>query len=167
MLSCWNVIKYLGCLVHRTSHHSVFNHLQHTKTEREGPLYHVMYVSTEVDRWGRSPTTKRMTLSPFFGNVCSSIEPSNIRKVKNLLLILQDACTKCKVTLSLQLRKVILQRVGGHWCHKKSAPPIFGTPIPIFLGLRDSPFDLPLENWHPRVRTMTVIEAFPYSDVSS
>ena len=54
-----------------------------------------------------------------------------------------------------------------HWCHKKLAPPIFGTPIPIFLGLRDSPFDLRLENWHPQARTMTVIEVFPYSDVSS
>ena len=49
-------------------------------------------------------------------------------------------------------------------CHKKIGTPIFrhprstnpriyGTPIPIFLGLRDPTRDLPPENWNPRERT--------------
>ena len=80
-------------------------------------------------------------------------------------------------TLQVQHRRAQLLRVGGGGakivgksttqsvsspdlirCHKK-----IGTPIPIFLGLRDSTFDLPPENWH----MMTAIEAFPYVDVSS
>ena len=46
-------------------------------------------------------------------------------------------------------------------CHQKISTPNFwhpcsnnprirGTPIPIFLGLWDSTFDLPLEIWHPQ-----------------
>ena len=49
-------------------------------------------------------------------------------------------------------------------CHQKIGTPIFrhpratnprifGTPIPIFLGLRDPTRDLHPENWNPRERT--------------
>ena len=37
------------------------------------------------------------------------------------------------------------------WHPRPNNPRICGTPIPIFLGLRDSTFDFPPENWHPHV----------------
>lgn len=72
-------------------------------------------------------------------------------------------------------------RLVKHWCHQKigipnfwhpcsNNPKICGTPIPIFLGLRDSTFDLAqkfgiLER--KRVNTVTAIEEFLYLDVAS
>jgi len=55
-------------------------------------------------------------------------------------------------------------QIHGSWCHKKIGTPIFrhprsanpriyGTPISIFLGLRDPTRDLPPENWNSRERT--------------
>jgi len=66
-------------------------------------------------------------------------------------------------------------------CHRKIGTPIFrypramnprifGTLIPIFLGLRDPTRDLHPENWNPRKRTiipgMLSTNASPYQECS-
>ena len=86
------------------------------------------------------------------------------------------------VCVCVCLSPLILALQGPSRCHKKIGTPIFrhprstnpriyGTPIPIFLGLRDPTRDLPPENWNPRERTtvpecMLSRNASPYQECS-
>ena len=59
------------------------------------------------------------------------------------------------LNLNLDLRKLrgrCHKNIGipNFWHPRSNVPRICGTPIPIFLRLRDSTFDLPPENWHPQ-----------------
>ena len=44
------------------------------------------------------------------------------------------------------------------WHPRFNNPRICGSNISIFLGLHDSTFDIPLENWHPQVYATTMME---------
>ena len=79
--------KYYS-LVPRPSHHPVFDHLQYVKMKGEGLVHFITSVS--IDRGGEGFPIKGMSLKPFLVVSIPSTGVSNIHKVTNVPLLVQD-----------------------------------------------------------------------------
>ena len=92
-------------LIPRPSHHPVFDRLKYAKTGGEGlfTFYHMNdIVCTEIDEWGKgggggggrgrrqNPLSNKKHLRPYLVASAPSAGVSNISKVKNVPLLVQN-----------------------------------------------------------------------------